>query len=108
MTTAPAIMATIRIRVARFTDDLTGEETMEKETIQTNMIGRKVWRKDLTEPEECIVVGAWLQSVIEGRNYPYSDGYRVTRVYFLLEHPDGSLYECKAKDTKTHCTVEVK
>jgi hypothetical protein len=79
---------------------------MEKHQIQTSMLGRRVQRNDLSMPEEGVVVAAWIQSIVEGRDYPYSDGYRVTRVYFLLESADGSLHECKAMDTKT-CPVQV-
>lgn len=78
---------------------------MEKDQIQTNLLGRRVQRTDLSQPQEGVVVGAWLQSVIEGRNYPYTDGYRATRVYFLLEYDDGSFGECKAMHTKA-CPVQ--
>lgn len=79
---------------------------MEKTQIETNMLGRRVQRTDLSKPEEGVVVGAWLQSVIEGRDYPYRDGYRVTRVYFLLESDDGSFSECKAIHTKA-CSAKI-
>lgn len=75
-------------------------ETMEKTQIETSMLGRKVRRTDLPEPKEGTVVAAWIQTVIQGRDGFYDDGYRVTRVFFLLEGADGSFWEVKANDCK--------